>query len=287
MQIVRDPSIEDFVLKEIQTKLSSFDREGIHMSDLLAPKKAFWQKTNPLPATKQEIIYWLSGKAHESVFLYVSDLKHGEAKQWNGIWYTPDVFFNFPVEIKTTRRGFVPKVGDEAESFSYYLRQLRYYCTMSNCQQGWLIVWFLVMLDENRRQTTPDYFCYRVEFTDEDLKQAQAEINKYDVALRSALASGVVDALPDCEKWICYKETRNMVEKPFCITCNKEFQTDWGIDKHVSSKTGAGHKIRKAEYELILEPRCKYAIYCKPDMVMDYEEWKSKQPANGEEEDVG
>lgn len=284
MKVERDYSIEQFLLEEIQNKLGDGVRDGIHQSDLLSPKKAYWQRVKPLRATKEEIIYWLSGHAHESLFLHVSDLQHGKAKKWEDIWYTPDVFYNFPVELKTTRRGFVVKEGKEAEQYAHYLKQLRYYCASENIAQGWLIVWYLVMLDENRRQTTPDYFAYRVEFEQVELDKTREEM----LFLRNGLIKSIFDkdasGLPDCEDWMCFKKFQKILVKPKCITCKgREFKTEWGINKHVDSKTGKGHTIEHGIYETVIEPKCKYGQWCKPDIYITYQDWKKANEMIDEE----
>ena len=288
MQIVRDSSIEDFLLEEMQNSLGDNVRDGIHISDLLSPKQAYWRKVKPLKALKHEIMYWLSGHAHESMFLHVSDLKHGEPKQWNDIWYTPDVFYNFPVELKTSRRGFVVKEGKEAESYEHYLKQLRYYCAAEDIPQGWLIVWYLVMMDENRRQTKPDYFSYRVEFTPEELQTTRDGMLVSRDMLQYAINTNDISQLPDCEEWMCIKKISHMLTKPRCITCNKDFATEWGINKHITSKSGKDkdgkkHEIVHATFENIIETRCKYAKWCKPELYEAYEAWKAKNNPPEEE----
>jgi len=278
MKIERDISIEQYLLEEIQNKLINSPRSGIHISDLLSVKQAYWRKVKPLKATKVEIIYWLSGHAHESIFLNVADLAHGKAKQWEDIWYTPDVFFNFPVEIKTSRRGFVVKPGAEEKQYDHYLKQLRYYCGSENITQGWLVVWYLVMLTPDRRQTVPDYYCYRVEFTQEELDATRQEILDLKGKLIHAFETNDISNLPDCPIWMCYKETKNMIKKPYCETCkNKEFKTDYGIRSHLKGKAGRGHKVKFAVYEHVLKPACKYSQWCKPKIYDDYKVWEAKQ----------
>jgi hypothetical protein len=294
--IQRDTITEDFLTNEIKIKLNKV-REGIHMSDLLSPKKAYWQKVKPLPPEKKEIIYWLSGQAHESVFLHVSGIKHGEAKQWNGIWYTPDAFMKVPpvgeeilTEMKTSRRGFVVKEGEEAERYAHYLKQLRYYCAVEDREEAGLFVWYLTILDENRRSSEPDYFFYRVKFTKEELEETRNVILSKHEQLVHALETNDISPLPNCESWMCYREIKTMVTKPRCLTCNREFEKDWGIDKHITSKTGKDkktgepHEIVKAVYATAQEPRCKYAKWCNSDM---YDKWLVFQHTHDADDDFG
>jgi hypothetical protein len=287
MIIKRNEQIEQFLLEEIQNKLGNNLREGLHLSDFLSPKQSYWQRTKPVITSKREIIYWLSGKAHESVFLNVSNIQHGKAKQWNDIWYTPDAYLNVVLdaveykdlltEMKTSRRGFLVKEGEEEKQYEHYLKQLGYYCAMENVTKSGLFVWYLTMMDENRRNTDPDYFFYNVDFTEEELITFRKEIIYLRSALMDALESNDPSALPDCKDWMCFRKKSIMIEKPYCITCkNKEFQTDWGIKKHTESKTGKDHNIVHAKYDVIIEPRCKYAMFCKPEMHQNYLVWKEK-----------
>jgi len=294
MEIKRNEAIEEYILKTIQTEFSKREREGIHLSDLLSPKQAYWRKIKPLPPIKKEVIYWLSGQAHEAVFLYISNWKHGQAEEWEQIWFTPDSYISTPnvkdllTEMKTTRRGFLVKEGQEAEKYSHYLKQLRAYCAMKNRNRGMLFVWYLILMDKNRRNTEPDYFCYEVTFTDKELKETKAELLKLRDDLLLALSNHNIEHLPECEPWMCYKERKSMVVKPFCYTCNegegREFETDWGLHKHINSKIGKGHKVKFAEYEVVYEPRCKYSKWCKPHMYEEYEQWKQ---ANQDVEEEG
>ncbi len=55
-----------------------------------------------------------------------------------------------------------------------------------------------------------------------------------------------------------------MVKKPKCLTCDREFEGEWGLDKHVTSKTGAGHVTQAPEYETRYEPKCRWYDECAP-----------------------
>lgn len=262
MEIKEDTSIKQFIFEEIQRNLGKEVREGIHLSDLLSPRKAYWQKTVPMLPETKEIIYWLSGRGHESAFLRISNFEHGEARQWEGIWYTPDILFNFPVEIKTTRRGYLPKEGDEAEKYAHYLKQVKGYCAITEKKQAWLIVWYLSLFDAEGNKTTPDFFTYRVEFTDEELEEERKRMLWQRDLLLKALETHEFNLLEPCEEWMCFRKEREMITKPFCKTCNKEFNTSWGINKHINSRTGSWHEIVDATYIEKRVIQCKYYEMC-------------------------
>ena len=271
MEIKLDSSIKDFIFGEIQNNLGKEVREGIHLSDLLSPRQAYWRKTVPMLPDTKEIIYWMSGRGHESAFLRIANFEHGESEQWNGIWYTPDILFNFPVEIKTTRRGYLPKEGEEAEKYKDYLKQVKGYSAVKDKQQAWLIVWYLSLLDDEGNRTHPDFFAYRVEFTKEELEEERQRLLSTRDLLVKVLETHEFNLLEPCADWKCFKKEREMVTKPFCKTCNKDFKTDWGIQKHIDSKTGKGHEIIKADYIEKRVIQCKYYTQCMGETTEFYE----------------
>ena len=261
MEINKDISISEWLMGEIRVNLGKKPREHIHLSDLLAPRKAYFQRVLPQYATDEEIMYWTTGRGHEDAILYASGYEHGEVSEWNGIYYTPDLFQSLPVEIKTRRR-YLAKEGKEITTYEHYLKQLKGYCAITNKQKGWLWVWCLVSKDDDSGKTKPELVCYSVTFTPEELEAERARLITTRNDLLIALERKDHSILPACPSWMCGKELRTMVKKPFCTTCKKEFETEWGMERHLSSKTGNGHKMNKPEYEVNYQKSCKWFDDC-------------------------
>lgn len=263
MKITRDKSIEEWAYNEVRGVFSKEIREGIHLSDLVMLRKAYWQRIKPLPPTDEEIDYWVSGRAIEYRFLNAIGYQKAEAKEWEGIMYTPDLFFSFPAEFKT-RRGWIAKEGEEEERYDLYLKQLKGYCAIERKTQGWLLVFSLVEKQADH-STKPERAFYRVEFTEEELKQCREELLYLRQSLLYALDTHEFKHLPLCPGWACGKEIKTMTRKPYCETCGREFEGSWGAIKHLDSRTGAGHTMRTAEYEREFKERCKWYQNCQGD----------------------
>jgi hypothetical protein len=261
MEIKRNPSIEQWAVEEVRNVWGTGIREGIHLSDLLAPRKAYWQRIKPMKPTIKEISYWTSGSAIEDKFLRAIDYQHGEVKQWGGIWYTPDTFFNFPAEIKSRRRGLAEE-GKEAEYYEHYLKQLKGYCAVENKQKGWLIVLSLLEKQDNNK-TAPEWAYYDVLFTPEELEEERGRLISTKEALGNALRESNHTGLPLCPSWMCGRTLKIMEQKPHCNTCKKDFETEWGSEKHTSSKTGKGHEMIPPVYREEYEKDCKYWDDCR------------------------
>lgn len=261
MQIIRALDIEDWAEKEITNNWGKEAREHIHLSDLLAPRKAYWQRVKPMNPTKEEIMYWTSGNAIENRFLRAIGYQKAEVQEWNSILYTPDIFFNFPAEAKSRRRAMA-KEGEEERVYDYYIKQLLGYCAVVDKQQGWLLVFSMVERQEDG-STKPEWAFYRIEFTKEELKKQREDLLVIKEDLEIALHGNLdYTVLPLCPSWMCGKQTQIMIKNPYCETCSKTFKTEWGINKHIESKTGIGHKIVQPEYKIEYIPRCKWYEDC-------------------------
>ena len=260
MNITRDNSIEECIHKETCNNWGKGEREGIHLSDLLSPRKAYFQKVDPKHPTFHEICYWMSGNAVEDKFLGAIGYEHGEQREWNGILYTPDMFLNFVAELKS-RRGGLAKEGGEADTYDYYLLQLKGYCALAGSAQGWLLV--LSLVEKQADFTTkPELAAYRVEFTEAELAETAVELLHRRDALVRAITLRGADAyltLPECPSWMCGKATYEVLKKPFCVDCDKEFASEANIRKHEKLKS---HSVKSGEYKEIYEVRCKWYYSC-------------------------
>ncbi len=260
MEIKRNKSIEEWLFNEIRNNWGKEAREGIHLSDLLSPRRAYWQKIKPMYPTDLEIQYWLTGQGHEKAFSRAFGYEHAEAKEWEGIKYSPDFFHNFPTELKT-RRGNLAEEGKEAETYNYYLKQLLGYCALEEKTMGWLHVWSLVEKQEDGT-TKPEIACYEVHFTNQELEEERKRLLNIRLLLMECISRKNHTTLPKCEKWMCGKESKTMVVKPMCNDCYREFETEWGANKHINSKKGYGHTIIPAEHKFEYIKSCKWWEDC-------------------------
>ena len=260
--IVRDKSQEDWLIGEVRDNWGSEAREGIHLTDLLTPLRAYWQRIKPLKPTREEILYWIAGKGHEGGLQRATGYSHGEVREYEGIKYTPDFLHNFPVEFKTRRRGLA-KEGSEAEDYDWYLRQLRGYCALENSTQGWLQVLSLVE-KTGAYKTKPELACYRVEFTTEELQAERYRLIDIKQQLNHAIFLEHPATLPYCPAWMCGSQMASIVVMPRCLICEKDFKTDYGLNKHhmASQKKGKEHTIKPATYKYEFESRCKWHEDC-------------------------
>jgi len=285
VKIERDAVAENEIFDRLRESITSEERTGIHLSDLLYPRKRYWGEIRPLPPTNDEIMYWLTGKGHETVFIRVGKFKPGVPTEWNGIVYTTDVYEGYPVEIKT-RRGWVAKDGEESDRYSNYIEQLRGYCACSNNTKGHLIVWALTQGGDDRSKATkPIMQVYRVDFSHRELTDERLRLLDRRDKLRLALSKILTLAgnvtypkeahkdLPPCPDWMCGVSRKNA---PVC-SCGKQFATVPGYKKHIASVGETDHTLIES---FRVEMKCPYLPECRGDE----DRWKGAIPPEGNED---
>lgn len=266
MKLERREDLESFLLDAMR---SSFDVEArtretpLHLSDLVTPRYAFWQRTKPKPLTDDEIGYFVSGRSMEDATWRLHGYeKGGERHEW-GITFRPDWYTSIPVEFKT-RRAWLPKDDTQAlDRFSHYIEQAGGYAAMTEQPAAWLWV-FSLAEPQPDRSTKPAFRCYLLEWTADELAAIRADLFSRRDLLTKALATGEHTSLPLCAAWKCGKASKVMTQKPHCLTCKRDFEGEWGAQRHTDSKTGKGHTMRMAEYTTTYAPRCKWYAECAP-----------------------
>lgn len=216
MEIVRDQPAETWLIGKIKNYLEAQPRaKGIHVSDLLKPRKAYWGRRDPQPMTDHEAGYFVAGRGHHEVIeaIIEGSKKVGTADAgshvWKGINYSPDMKTPHPQEIKTSRARFGPRNDTQRElasEYQHYLEQLTAYMAIDNDTEGGLLVFYLAKEQEGTKQTKPEFRWYKVTLTKAELGQRQAELLANKALLEKALKSkskAAHRALPRCPQWLC------------------------------------------------------------------------------------
>ena len=258
MEIARNREKENELMERIKNNWEERERDGFALFEILNPRKAFFSRTDPQPLTDVEIMTFMTGKSIEKGLLKLLGYDHGESRQVEGIWYAPDIRMPEITEIKSRRR-FLPKEGEEHKEFDNYINQHLSYCALENDVHGYLGVISLVEKDGNT--TRPEFAIYEVRYTVDELREKREALLVNRRLLEDALEAGDFSGLPSCPDWMCGKKTRHMVSKPYCVTCNRPFSTDYHVWRHAKSKR---HVVKGATYEWAYEKRCKWFDKCNP-----------------------
>lgn len=212
LAIARDEIREVGVYEQLRQQLLAEDAgraEGIHASDLLDPRLAFWAKKRPKPLNERQVYFFTIGKVLHALLIRSQHEEHDPTKsdegthQELGVLFSPDMREDgYPIELKTTRASFEPSPEKLQEEFSHYFEQLAIYMVLMNGLRGELWVLFLNLKDATGR-TFPEIRCYRVEVTEEDFYALEREVIRARDMLTHALEINNPSSLPLCRQWKC------------------------------------------------------------------------------------
>lgn len=213
MKIARDEEKERWLLDRVKGWLNRHPRSGIHVSDLLYPRKTYWRRVDPKPMTDVEAGYFIAGQGHHFI---VEAIIEGDKKgkgadagthEWEGIYYSPDSRLQLdPTEFKTSRAKYGPKNDDEEtllKEYVLYLKQLFPYMAIEGRTKGNLIILYLNLKNKELNKTVPQFRWYTVELTPEEIEQWRTKLKIAKARLETAIAANDHKALPLCPPFMC------------------------------------------------------------------------------------
>lgn len=162
--VQRHPELEGWFYHTARSYLAGRPRTGIHVSDLVTPRKAFWRRVLPKDPSDREVLYFMAGRAHEEVFVALARLGHHRKVrgEWlgmpddpyaegDGVRYEIDVVVpasggdeEIPTEFKTNRLATVVPPEQVVERYGNYLEQLGRYAAIRNKKVTYLAVLHLM-----------------------------------------------------------------------------------------------------------------------------------------------
>lgn len=183
--------------------------QGWHASDILNPRKGFWQRVDPKEMTDRDVTIFLVGKVLHAFVLGsaagdVVDLdKTDEGSSYSeelGLWYSPDWDKGEVAEFKTSRSYKEPS---SIEDVSGYTEQLLVYMAAKNRLKAQLWILLINLRDPETRRTVPVFRCYTIEISQADLDATKAFIKQTKDDLNKAVATSNWHDLDLCWEFIC------------------------------------------------------------------------------------
>jgi hypothetical protein len=212
LSVVRSPKTERVLMERARAWLMKEERSaGIHASDLLDPRQAYWRHVDPQPLSDRLVPVFMIGKV---LHAFVLSAVEGAALSWDtdqgsrrsdalGIEYSPDhLIGGIPREVKTSRSFYEPKGTDDLD---IYIEQLLIYMAAEGSTKGQLWVLFLNLKDQAGK-TAPQFRSYSVTVSKEDLASLVTELRNARDDLERAIDYKRPDDLPLCRPWKCGKE---------------------------------------------------------------------------------
>lgn len=215
LNIERSEKAEAALVEESRKWLEkdSKERTGIHASDLLNPRKAYWERKNPKkqPLSRRQVGLFFVGKVLHAFFL--SALNGEDGTNWKsdtGSKFSDDleIFWSndwekngIPYEFKTSRAKYEQTNSD----LGGYLQQLLIYMVAKKSTTGRLVVLMMNLPGKKSEGwgTFPQYRAYSVTVSKADLKKYKEQIIATRKELVLALKKEKPQKLPLCKEFMC------------------------------------------------------------------------------------
>ncbi len=212
LDIERDLDEEKDLLLRARDYLERRERVGIHASDLIDERLAFWKKVDPRPLPDRLVNMFIVGMVAHAIIEVVKGAEgdytksDGGTKYFEDIHYSPD-FMNFkgePDEIKTTRSFYLPKAAylPDDSTFHRYLEQLMVYMAAEDKTTGRLTILYMNSKGEDNR-TFPMFYVWKITTTPEALKAYRKLIVKKKDKLANAIEKKDCSELSLCRDFMC------------------------------------------------------------------------------------
>jgi hypothetical protein len=238
IKVTRNPQDEAGLVSRAKEWLQSEERApGIHASELLDLRRAYFQRVDPKSMDDRSALVFLVGKVLHAFILGAQSggtYKDGVGKTDEGSFESSELGITFSPdrnqdgvirELKTSRAMYEPKtVGD----LRVYLEQLLIYMAAEDLLRAKLDVLYLNLKDE-RNRTTPQIRVYDIEVDQAGLEVVKQQIKSRVAALKSALAHEAHKDLPLCREWLCGE-----LMCPWWAKCKPEGR--WGDPKFLLKK---------------------------------------------------
>ena len=210
LNLKRNKKAERFLLEKSREWLDSSERSpGIHATDLLSPRKAYWREVKPLPLTDRQVTIFLIGRVlHAFVLSAVDEIPlswetDGGSKYCVDldISYSPDKILSGEIkEFKTARNFNAP---DTISDLWGYVEQLLIYMVAENKLTSTLWILYINLRDKETKRTSPEFRAYRIKISQEDLERTRAELLQIRLALAGAIEIQDHTILPLCAEYMC------------------------------------------------------------------------------------
>jgi hypothetical protein len=206
LKLKRSKTQEEELNQQMVHMIQNDGRAGIHASDIVHPRLAYWKRLAPKPLGTRLAWMFGVGRTLHSLILESKGKSGTDAGSMHeeelGIHFSPDDINEAgePVEIKTTRSFFPPKKLRDVDTYS---EQLWIYMACLKQLVGHLHILYLNLKDQDTGRSAPHLYCLTETWTEEDLAAKRAEIRSRVIELETALEKKKPKQLALCPQWMC------------------------------------------------------------------------------------
>lgn len=211
--------------------------DKIHVSDLLAPRFAYYQITEGRVMRPEDVDMFIPGIAfHELIqkaYKKVNPEAIAEASlELDGIVGHLDLLVKFVTEIKTSRKYTIPEMPDEK-----YVKQAKYYMVLAEVLEAYIVVVYFTAGRNpwKKKPSTLEIIAWKVDITEEERNDLYNEMLNTKESIETAVKLEKPGMLPLCEMFRClsvYKKevTRQCAYYNLCMPSER-----WPLEKGIKA----------------------------------------------------
>lgn len=213
--------VKGALVKHIMNNRRELD-DKYHVSDLLAPRFAYYSITNGRLMRSEDVDMFIPGVAfHELLQKALGQDYAEETKEIENIVGTLDLVKPYLVEIKTSRKYTIPEYPEE-----HYLKQLKYYMVLAEEKVGYIVVVYFVAGRNpwKKKASKLEIVAWEVTMTAEELNDNYNEMLDIRDCLDGSIKERNPNTLPLCEMWRCLSVYKGEItdQCPYYGICKPE-----------------------------------------------------------------
>lgn len=187
--------------QEAERENKKRDRDKLyHVSDIVFPRKAYYEAIQGRKISEEALGFWISGKAFGTVLQEVLGKDKAEVEaRWGKFVAHIDHFDKVLIEIKTSRKWTVPQAPEP-----HYVRQVGYYCAMTGQLNGKILVIYFTAGRkwDGKGASNLELHVWNVAFTAKELEVVRVDMDQTVAMIEKAIKTKNPSILPPAPKWL-------------------------------------------------------------------------------------
>lgn len=220
MQVKRDAKYAAEVRKQLvstytaeaKTENAKREKDDLwHVSDLVFPRKTYYDLLEGRKITDEAIGFWFFGKAVGAEIQRVLGPKFAEVEaKWEKVVAHIDHKEKVLVEIKSSRKWTIPETPSP-----HYTRQVGYYCAMTGTKSAKILVVYPTAgrTWKGDKSSTVDIAAWEVSFSPKELELIRKDMRQTIEEIKYAAKKRNPNNLPPCPKWLLKDYKKAVVGK--------------------------------------------------------------------------
>jgi hypothetical protein len=171
-----------------------------HVSDLIFPRKTYYDIMQGRKITDKAIGFWFTGVAYHTELQRILGNKYAEVEaKWESVVAHIDHMEEVLLEIKTSRKWTIPSTPSP-----HYTRQLGDYCAMTGRKSAKIVVIYPTAgrTYKGEKSSTVDIAAWEVSFSKAELEAIKEDMQQTIKEIEYAVKKKNPDNLPPCPKWL-------------------------------------------------------------------------------------